>query len=68
MQDYRKLLKYLESQCLGTEVLTFDEIYNICGVKIDHTFIDKKQYFKRNGFEVTRINLSKRTVLFSRIP
>ena len=66
MKSYKKLLNYLEDSCLGTEVLTFDEIYRICGERVDTDFIDSKSTFERYGFSIKKINTGNRTVLFSR--
>lgn len=61
-----KLWKYLRDNCLGTEVLTFDEIYNISGNHVDYEFMEHKRDAEQYGITVMKVDLNKRTVLFSR--
>lgn len=66
MSKYEKLYNYLRESCLGTETLTFDEIYRICGAYVDSEFISRKKELEAYGFSVVRINMKDRTVLFTR--
>ena len=66
MANYRTLVNYLERTCLSTEKLTFDEVYRICGARVDSEFIDNKRYFEFEGFTVVKINLRDKTVTFAR--
>lgn len=66
MSKYTKLWRYLSESCLGTETLTFDEIYNICGAYVDDAFMQYKSELENYGLSVVRINLRDRTVLFTR--
>ncbi|MBR5087886.1 MAG: hypothetical protein IK093_00505 [Ruminiclostridium sp.] len=66
MSQYTKLWRYLDDCCLGTEVLTFDEIYTICGAYVDDSFMQHKYELETYGLSVMKIDLRSRTVLFSR--
>ncbi len=66
MSKYTKLWNYLKDSCLGTETLTFDEIYSICGAYVDDSFMRAKHELENYGLSVVKINLRDRTVLFSR--
>lgn len=61
-----KLIDYLKVSCLGTETLTFDEIYTISGLHVDHRFMNRKKELESYGFSVVRIDLNSRTVRFTR--
>ena len=69
MREYEKyeiLWKYLAENCLGTLLLTFNEIYSIANVYVDSSFLDRKLDCERYGIRITKINMADRTVLFSR--
>lgn len=66
MANYRQLIHYLNDSCLSTKSLTFDEIYHLCGERVDTAFIDNKRYFEREGFTIVKINVGSRTVTFAR--
>ena len=66
MKRYDQLLRYLKDNCLGTEVLTFSEIFSICREHVDSDFIAAKSDFERYGFKIRKIDMNARTVLFSR--
>ena len=65
MSKYTKLWNYLKDSCLGTETLTFDEIYGICGASVDDAFMQHKYELEQYGLSVVRVNLRDRTVLFA---
>ncbi len=47
--------------------LTFDEIKNILGFEIDHSFLNSKKEAVAYGYEVGKISLKEKTVAFNRI-
>ncbi len=65
-RKFIKMWNYLKENCLGTEVLTFDEIYHMTGEHVDSEFIDSKRDGEQYGISVSKIDLKSRTVLFSR--
>ena len=66
MSKYSKLWNYLRDHCLSTEILTFDDIYTICGASVDDSFMQYKHELENYGLRVVKINLANRTVHFTR--
>ena len=48
-------------------VLTFQEIQEICGFPIDHSFLQFKKELTEFGYQVGKISMKKETVTFIRI-
>jgi len=46
--------------------LTFDEIENVSGIKIDHSFLNYKKELLAYGFQVGKISLKEKTVIFTK--
>ncbi len=65
-RKYKQLWTYLRDNCLGNEVLTFDEIYNLTGHYVDSEFMDHRRDGLEYDITVTKIDMRSRTVLFSR--
>ncbi|MBO6303123.1 MAG: hypothetical protein J6N15_11875 [Ruminiclostridium sp.] len=66
MSKYRKLWYYLEDNCLGTETLSFSDIYMICGGEVNSEFMDCRRECEDFGFSIQRIDMNRRTVTFAR--
>ena len=66
MAKYTKLWNYLRENCLGTETLTFDEIYRISGAPVDSSFLNNKSELESYGLSVIKVDMRSRTVLFAR--
>ena len=47
--------------------LTYDEIKNILGFEIDHSFLIYKKELKEYGYEVGKISMKEKTVTFYKI-
>ena len=47
--------------------LTYDEIKNILGFEIDHSFLIYKKELKEYGYEVGKISMKEKTVKFHKI-
>ncbi len=47
--------------------MTFDDIENVAGIPIDHTFLQYKNELTKYGYKVGRISLKEQTVVFNRI-
>ncbi len=47
--------------------LTFEEIQNIAGIPIDHSFLKYKKELTEYGYEVGKISMKEQTVIFDRI-
>ncbi len=46
--------------------LTFDEIQNIAGVPIDHSFLNFKKELTNYGYQVGKISMKEKTVSFEK--
>lgn len=53
-----------ESQSLK---LTFDEIKDITGIPIDHSFLKYKKELVEYGYQVGKISMKEQTVVFNKI-
>ena len=53
----------------GKEQLTlkFEEIENLCGKTIDHSFLTYKKDLQKLGYTVKKISLKEKTIIFERI-
>ena len=47
--------------------LTFEEIQNIAGIAIDHSFLKYKKELIDYGYEVEKISMKEQTVIFNKI-
>lgn len=47
--------------------LTFEEICEILGFPIDHSFLSSKKETKAYGFAVEKISLKEKTVIFEKL-
>ena len=68
MNKYEGLWRWIGDSGSVESTLTFDEIEEIAGCPLDHSFLGYKKDLERYGYEVARISLKKRTVLFRRLP
>ncbi len=66
MDKYGKLWEYVSSQNQDTLELTFDEIGEISGAPLDHSFLNSKKNLLPYGFEVEHIFMKKNLVRFKR--
>lgn len=66
MSKYEKLWKYIQESDKEQLVLRFDEIEEIAGVPLDHSFLQYKKELLEYGWEVGKISMKAQTVLFVR--
>lgn len=64
MSKYEPLWNYVMQHEPGQFSLTFDEIENVLGFQIDHSFWKYKKELAERGAEVLRISLKSKTVHF----
>ncbi|MCL2037392.1 hypothetical protein FWG95_00030 [Candidatus Saccharibacteria bacterium] len=67
MSKYEPLWQYLANDGRDTFELTFDEIKDILGFKIDHSFLNYKKEAGQFGYQVGKISLKERHVTFIKI-
>ncbi len=67
MSKYEPLWKYLEDNNKERYILSYEEIKNIVGFEINHSFLTYKKEAKEYGYEVGKISMKERTVFFNRL-
>ena len=65
MSKYNALWEYIRANGKPQMVLTFDEIEQIAGVPLDHSFLKYKKEPEEYGYAVKKISMKGRTVLFA---
>ena len=45
----------------------YEEIKNILGFEIDHSFLNYKKELKEYGYEVGKISMKEKTIIFNKI-
>ncbi len=67
MSKYEPLWKYLKENKKDNYKLSYEEITNILGFSIDHSFLTYKKELKEYGYEVSKISIKEKTVIFKKI-
>lgn len=67
MSKYDSLWKFIQKNNSHQIKLTFDEIHDIAGFKIDHSFLNYKKELTQYGYQVGKISLKEKTVVFNKI-
>lgn len=67
MSKYDALWQYVQDNGSQSLQLTFDEIAQIAGVAIDHSFLNYKKELTAFGYRVGKISLKEQTVIFHKI-
>ncbi len=66
MSKYDPLWKYIQENGGKTFKLTFDQIQDILGIPIDHSFLKYKKELAEYGYEVGKISMKEKTVMINR--
>ena len=67
MSKYEPLWKYLEDNNKEKYILSYEEIKNILGFEINHSFLTYKKEAKEYGYEVGKISMKEKTVMFNKM-
>lgn len=67
MSKYNALWEYVRENGSQSIKLTFEEIQNIAGIQIDHSFLKYKKELTEYGYQVRKISMKEQTVIFDRI-
>lgn len=67
MSKYESLWNYLKNNKKDNYLLSFEEIKNILGFEIDHSFLKYKKDLKEYGYEIKKISLKGKRVEFKKI-
>ncbi len=66
MSKYDALWAYVQKDGSATLKLTFEQIQEIAGVPIDHSFLKYKKELTDYGYQVGKISMKEQTVIFKR--
>lgn len=67
MSKYDKLWKYIKNNNKPEYKLSYDDIKNILGFDIDHSFLTYKKELKEFGYEVFKISLKDKIVIIKKV-
>lgn len=67
MSKYSSLWEYFKKNNSQSFKLTFEEIKDIAGIEIDHSFLKYKKELNEYGYQVGKISLKEKTVIFNKI-
>ncbi len=67
MSKYEPLWKYLKENNKDNYKLSYEEIKNILGFDIDHSFLTYKKELKKYGYEASKISMKEKTIIFNKI-
>lgn len=64
MSKYNALWEYIQKKGEESIGLTFEEIQDIAGIPIDHSFLKYKKELPEYGYQVGKISMKEQTVMF----
>ena len=67
MSKYEQLWKYLKDNQKENYKLSYEDVKSILGFDIDHSFLTYKKEAKEYGYEVYKISMKEKTVIFNKI-
>ena len=67
MSKYNDLWEYVQKSGKESFQLTFEEIQEIAGIPIDHSFLKYKKELAEYGWQVGKISMKEQTVCFHKI-
>ena len=67
MSKYNAIWEYIQSHGQQSLKLTFDEIRDIAGIPIDHSFLKYKKELEDYGYKVGKISMKEQTVIFNKL-
>lgn len=67
MSKYQPLWEYLKNNNGDCIQLSYEEIKNILGFNIDHSFLTYKKELKEYGYEVRKISMKEKYIIFNKL-
>ena len=67
MSKYTALWGYVQKNGSPSMKLSFDEIHDVAGIEVDHSFLKYKKELTQYGYQVGKISLKEQTVIFNKI-
>ena len=67
MSKYDSLWEYVQKKGSQSFKLTFEEIQDIVGIPLDHSFLNYKKELTEYGYQVGKISVKEKTVIFNKV-
>ena len=67
MSKYDPLWEYVQKKGSQSFKLTFEEIQDIVGIPLDHSFLNYKKELTEYGYQVGKISMKEKTVIFNKV-
>lgn len=67
MSKYDKLQNYIKENDKEEYILSYEDVKDILGFDIDHSFLTYKKELKEHGYEVGKISLKNNNITFKKI-
>lgn len=67
MSKYEPLWKYLKENEKDSYVLSYEQIKQILGFEIDHSFLTYKKEAQNYGYEVGKISMKTKNIIFNKL-
>ncbi|MBO7388405.1 MAG: hypothetical protein J6T90_02430 [Methanomicrobium sp.] len=67
MSKYDKLWRWISENGEDSFKLTYEQIQEIAGVPLDHSFLRYKKELSDYGYKVVKISMKEKTVEFGKI-
>ncbi len=67
MSKYNAVWEYVKNVGSPSFNLTFEQIQNIAGIPMDHSFLKYKKELTEYGYQVGKISMKEQTVNFIKI-
>ena len=67
MSKYEPLWFYIKENAIEDYKITYEEIRDVLGFEIDHSFLAYKKELKEYGYEVGKISMKEKTVTFKKV-
>ena len=67
MSKYDKLWNYIKENDKEEYILSYEEVKDILGFDIDHSFLTYKKELKEYEYEVDKISLKNKNITFKKI-
>lgn len=67
MSKYNDLWEYVSQSGKDKIKLSFEDVYEICAVRIDHSFLNYKKELACYGYKVEKISMKENGIVFAKI-
>ena len=67
MSKYEPLWNYIDGNGDDEIKLTFDEIKDILGFEVDHSFLNYKKELLKYNYQLKKISLKEKYMIFSKV-